>query len=301
MCSIDSRINGSELSDDPACRELSDIDWQWKRQVAHSFEAAAESYEQHSHVQRQAADSLFKLVSESVVPDSIDTALEIGCGTGYLTRLMLPQYKESNWTVTDVSPKMLELCRSHLDQQSGNESQISFAELDGEFPDLSLAHDAEFDLICSNLAFQWFVDLDSAISRILNRVRAGGWLFFTTLATDNFSQVIKAYPCLAGRINQPISVTSTCDKLSDDFEFMTSLLKVESSFDDLSAFLNSLKAIGAGVSRYAGSREPSSSDPELRKAIRRSKLANEPVVADYQIRLVAIRKIGSADGIGRGG
>ena len=54
--------------------------------------------------------------------------------------------------------------------------------MDGENPDL----EGPFDLICSNMAFQWFRDLEGSLYKLVELLSPQGLLAFTSLASDTF-------------------------------------------------------------------------------------------------------------------
>ena len=47
-------------------------------------------------------------------PDDFGTALEIGCGTGGLSLALFSQIRANTVVLTDISPKMLRICRDRL-------------------------------------------------------------------------------------------------------------------------------------------------------------------------------------------
>ncbi|MFH0880119.1 MAG: hypothetical protein V2A34_10440, partial [Lentisphaerota bacterium] len=60
--------------------------------VHHRFSAAAETYEQQARIQAGAAQKLMQIARSIPHPSQI---LDMGCGTGLLTRLLLTRYPEA--------------------------------------------------------------------------------------------------------------------------------------------------------------------------------------------------------------
>src|ERR1700722_17065056 len=58
----------------------------------------------------------YKQVAAHRWPMSFGLVVEIGCGTGSLSRSMLRHHDAVDAVVTDVSPDMLRLCRANLDR-----------------------------------------------------------------------------------------------------------------------------------------------------------------------------------------
>lgn len=148
-----------------------------KKHIAHSFGKASQTYETQAPVQKWTADYLNDYIAGLEVDEPQD-CLEIGCGTGFLTRKMLNQFTNSRWLVTDLSPDMVVRCRETV------QVQADFRVMDGEHPNT----DKRFDLIVSTLAFQWFHDLPSALERLINLLKPGGRLVFSTLGKHSFQE-----------------------------------------------------------------------------------------------------------------
>lgn len=143
-----------------------------------AFGAAACGYEDHADIQRLVASTLARLARNQPIP-AAPRVLEIGCGTGLLTRELRPLFPDADLTVTDLSPEMV--TAAARDPSIG----ARFMVMDGERPDFDRPW---FDLILSSLAFQWFEDLPSAIARLYALLRPGGTLMFSTMAERSFAE-----------------------------------------------------------------------------------------------------------------
>jgi malonyl-CoA O-methyltransferase len=141
-----------------------------KQQVADAFAAASETYDTAAQAQVRSGGRLAELVVDRLRKPN-PRVLEVGCGTGLLTRALMPAVG-GDWLITDLSPAMVETARREV-------GQGRFAVMDGEHPDGSAG---PFDLIVSNLAGQWFLDLEGAVSRLAACLAPGGLLALSTLA-----------------------------------------------------------------------------------------------------------------------
>ncbi|MDQ2105429.1 dethiobiotin synthase [Azospirillum isscasi] len=158
-----------------------------KAAIAAAFGKAALRYEDHAAVQRVAAERLAERVAHLPLPPR-PRVLEIGCGTGFLSRALRGRIGPADWLLTDLSPDMLARCRAALGDPTDSEFRI----LDGETPDL----DGPFDLIVSSLALQWFRDPAAALARWAGLLAPGGRIAFATLAADSFREWREAHHAL---------------------------------------------------------------------------------------------------------
>ena len=149
-----------------------------KQRVSDAFGAAAAHYDDHAGPQRFAARLVADLAQRQR-PQGVHRILEIGCGTGLLTRDIQARWPGAEIIVTDLSPGMLDKAAA------GGLVAGRFLAMDGEAP----AFDGPwFDLILSSLAFQWFDDLPAAIARLAALLRPGGSLIFSTMGQGSFAR-----------------------------------------------------------------------------------------------------------------
>lgn len=208
-----------------------------KQVVADAFAAATDTYDSAAVAQARAADRMVALVADLSLPHS-PTVLEVGCGTGLLTRRLLPRVG-GDWLVTDLAPAMVEAARHAVASD-----KAQFRVMDGEHPDTPVGL---FDLVVSNLAAQWFGDLGRAANQLRACLAPGGTLVLSTLGRGSFAQWIEAHARLG------LSAGTPC---YPDAESLRALLPrgsrvlteaVDVRHDDAHAFVAALKRIGAGT------------------------------------------------------
>lgn len=148
-----------------------------KDRIGAAFGAAAARYEDHADVQRVVARTVADLAAQRRLP-ARPRILEIGCGTGFLTRDIRRLWPDAELVATDLSPEMVGQAAK------GGMLAGTFLSMDGEQP----WFDGQwFDLILSSLAFQWFDDLPAAIARLSGLLRPSGSLIFSTMAERSFA------------------------------------------------------------------------------------------------------------------
>ncbi|MBF0296335.1 MAG: methyltransferase domain-containing protein [Magnetococcales bacterium] len=147
-----------------------------RRQVTASFDAVAERYEQYAAVQRHAALRLADALNQLDLPRQ-PNVLELGCGTGLLSNLLLRHRPEGHFLLTDASLPMLLTARRLP-------GPIRCAVMDAQAP----AVNDTYDLIASNLTWQWLDAPLHSFSRWMKWLKPGGWLAMTTLGEKTFAE-----------------------------------------------------------------------------------------------------------------
>jgi malonyl-CoA O-methyltransferase len=147
-----------------------------KAQIGAAFAAAVDFYDDSADVQRSVARHLAAMAGRERLPPR-GQILEIGCGTGLLTREIRRRWPDTMLTATDLAPAMIEAtARQRLGAR--------LLAMDGEAPTFD---GPWFDLILSSLAFQWFEDLPGALARLHGLLRPGGSLYFATMGAESFA------------------------------------------------------------------------------------------------------------------
>lgn len=212
--------------------------------VAAAFSAAAATYEDSADVQLNVVGRLSARIAKLPLP-AAPRILEIGCGTGFLSRNLRERFQSASWTITDISPQMLEHCRANL----GRVQSTSFKVMDGENP--NFAADECFDLICSSLAFQWFENLPASLTKLAALLAPGGHMAFATLAEDSFCEWRRAY---AKAVADPavlkcLSTTDIEEAMPKNGAAHVEGEHIAQPYADGHAFLKKLRQIGADMPR----------------------------------------------------
>ncbi len=199
----------------------------WKDNVIRNFDNKSAIYDQNCEIQKSIAQSL-----AADLPDrNISDILEIGCGTGNLTKYLLCLYKDKNFCITDISPAMVKNAKEKFPNKN-----IKWAVFDGENPNTS----QKYDLIVANMAFQWFENMDKALENLTNLLKPNGSLFYSVPSKQSF----KEWKATLKSLNLPSGILEfpTPPNIYRQEEM---LVNYTNAFD----FLHSIKDIGAGVAR----------------------------------------------------
>lgn len=198
--------------------------------IAKAFAARVRGYERNASLQAQIAEKLARLLPELETPK----ILELGCGTGFLTRHLLERYPHGDFLITDLAPEMVAECRRRM-EGAGKRSCV-FAVMDGEAAESG----EKFDLIALSMTLQWFADPLTGLQRLKGLLKPGGQLLFATTAPGSFPEwrgALDACGLRHGLIVMP-QLPGVVEQETRKVEYGGGI-----------AFLKALKAIGAVTPR----------------------------------------------------
>ncbi|MBT2647100.1 malonyl-ACP O-methyltransferase BioC [Bacillus sp. ISL-34] len=154
-----------------------------KRLLSKRFSEHAKTYDAYANVQKNMAKQLVDLLPQKSTNHKI-SILEIGCGTGYLTRLLVKTFPNAAVTAVDLAPGMVEVAKGMTD-----EDRVTFLCTDIE----EMVLNENYDLIISNATFQWLNDLPATLEKLCTRLTAEGSLIFSTFGVDTFKELHRSY------------------------------------------------------------------------------------------------------------
>ena len=239
--------------------------------VSGLFSAAAGSYETSADVQRAVAETLAG--KTAALPLAAQPrVLEVGCGTGLLTRALARHLKGAAWTITDIAAPMIAQCERAL---AHDLPHARFLVMDGAAPALALG----FDLIVSSMALQWFEDPARALYRLSALLTPKGQLAFATLGPGTFEewQAACALCDVAAPARRFLSGDDFKQATPQGFRIRTERAVIRRTYANGWDFLQRLREIGAH--RAAPEAVPLSAGA-LRKVLRAT---NAPFTVSYNV------------------
>lgn len=131
-------------------------------------ERQALSYKQHNEVQHSLG---LKMIERLNLKRSAITALDLGCGTGNLTKVLAERIG-SDGKVVAVDPDKERL---KIAQECYSSSNIEYIEADDKtFPE------GQYDLVFANAVLHWIHDKKSLFERVYKNLKPGGQFAFVT-------------------------------------------------------------------------------------------------------------------------
>ena len=106
--------------------------------------------------------------------------LEIGVGTGFLTRRLVPLFPNARWYLNDLSPAAESFVAKYV---AGNTIEYCWGDAE------TIVLPTRLDLLASASTVQWFDDLPAFVARAASALRAGGVLAVSTFGRDNFREI----------------------------------------------------------------------------------------------------------------
>jgi malonyl-CoA O-methyltransferase len=213
-----------------------------KQEIAASFGAAAPYYDQHAEVQQEVADRLIASLQpwRDIIPSG--PIIELGCGTGFVTKGLADLYKKQEIKVTDLSQEMVEYCQQKFDQDN-----LNFEVLDAENPPHEEPH---YAMTVSGFTAQWFQDPAQTLGRWLEATKPGGLLLASFPGNESFPEWKQK--C------EELGLPFTANNLPDVEEMVIKMSvgpaqvdyyedTVKQSYESARDFFRDIKRLGAGT------------------------------------------------------
>lgn len=207
-----------------------------KRQVAASFSRAAASYDAVAELQRAVADNLLQRLPVGLAPQRW---LDLGCGTGYLSRALAQRFGTAEGLAVDIAEGMLRYAR----ERGGARAFVG-----GDAERLPLREGC-CDLVFSSLAIQWCANLDAVLSEARRVLRSGGLFAFSSLCVGTLGELRASWQVVDGfvhvnRFREVADYRTLCAASGLEVVELVSEDRVL-HFPDLRSLTHELKALGA--------------------------------------------------------
>jgi len=210
-----------------------------KQLILNRFSKAQATYDANALAQREIASRLSELIFNSILTNyQCKSLLEIGCGTGLLTRILLSRFDFEKVRLNDISDAFAPFFSDLKEQYD-----YRFYAEDAEKADFS----GTYDLIASSSVFQWFDDVPAFLEKIKKHLLPDGLFAFSTFGQEN----VKEVKALTGNGLVYFSQKEWIEMLSVHFE----ILKTEESLmeillDSPKEVLKHLKQTGVNAFKH---------------------------------------------------
>jgi len=205
-----------------------------------AFDRASAGYEAAAALQaRVSTELLERLTAFDFSPGVV---LDLGAGTGRVTRELKRRYPRALVIALDLSPGMLREARRH------QRLWRRFARVCGDALALPLGP-ASVDLVFSSLVLQWCEPLAQALAEVRRVLKPGGFFAFSTFGPDTLKELRAAWARADGltHVNRFLDMHDVGDAIARSglAEPVLDVDRIELGYPDTLTLMRDLKAIGA--------------------------------------------------------
>lgn len=151
-----------------------------QRRVQQNFQRGFRKYNDNAYVQKHIAARLVDLFAQTTNPPHFQNALEIGCGTGFLTQELVQRLSVDHWTINDLVTDS----KAHIAPilNTGTWDFLPGAIETKQLPET-------YALIASASVLQWISDTPSLLRKLSDSLAPGGWLILSSFGSEHFREI----------------------------------------------------------------------------------------------------------------
>ncbi len=213
-----------------------------KLSVKRYFNNATETYDSSASIQQIIAAEVAKKINEKY----FKIVLEIGSGTGLLTKLLMNEIEYESYVNIDIAFELLKVFK----QQS---EKMFFINTDADF--LPLKQNT-FDLLVSSSTFQWLEYPESSFKNFINILKNNGKFYFSIFGKGTFFEMDEISKITGFGSVKPMLSADCYEKILNelDVDFKISTKTYVLFYNSVIDFLKIHKKTGA---RYTSKNKPS--------------------------------------------
>jgi len=155
--------------------------------ISRYFNQAASQYDDAAVLQQEVARRVLERVQWAALDKQVKWICDVGCGTGYLSRLLHKQFKSAQVLSLDIAPNMLQQAQN---QQANWFSRQHFCQANSA--SLPLA-DQSVDVLVSNLMLQWCPDPQAVLAEFARVLKPQGHLWFTSFGPETLFELKQSW------------------------------------------------------------------------------------------------------------
>lgn len=213
------------------------------------FDRAADSYDAAAVLQREIANRLSERLE--LIKIQPKRALDVGSGTGFITRDLLKRYPKAEVIALDLALGMAKKTKS-LGSWRRKPKVIC-----GDAEALPLKADS-IDLLMSNLMLQWSNDLEKTFSGFHYVIAPNGLLLFSTFGPDTLTEMRQSWTAIDGEphLSDFVDMHDVGDALlkTGFIDPVMDMEMISMTYSSVRQLMRDIKNIGATNSEQARSK-----------------------------------------------
>lgn len=213
-------------------------------QVRHSFEQAANTYDEAAVLQREVAGRLLERLD--YIRFNPHCILDLGAGTGFCQQSLAVRYPAAEIYALDIALAMLRQARKKISWLRRLKRRDHFVSADANA--LPFA-DNSMDMIVSSLTLQWCPDLVAVFSECHRILKPGGMLLFSNFGPDTLKELRQCWSKIDARphVNQFSDMHDMGDAMlqSGFSDPVVDMEMITVTYHNVCSIMQDLKQIGA--------------------------------------------------------
>jgi len=206
--------------------------------IASRFSASAATYDGAARVQFETAGKLVDFLGAIPAPCNI---LDVGCGTGILTRMLVERFPEARVQALDIADNLLEIARIRF----SDNKRVKCVRADA----MSFKSTRKFQLIASSSSFHWMTPLEQLFANMRLLLAKDGLMAFAVMTRDTLEELhnsrARAVPSKASASRLPVAAELLKILSASGFDVLRQCEETTRvSYPTVTDFLYSIHSVG---------------------------------------------------------
>ena len=249
-----------------------------KKGASDKFSKAAEQYNSHANVQKQAASDLFKLINSQPYNQN-KCCVDLGAGPLVNTSQLSKLYGQV--IAIDLSLNMLK------------SAALNNPKVCADMDNLPLQANS-IDAIFSNFAVQWSANFEKLMHALYKSLKPGGQAYISTVVAGSLNEIKTAFAALDNRshintFNTHAYINQSVQNVGFSINSSQKVIYTDCYSSPLKA-IKSIKAIGATTQNHANSRQGLLTKSALQRVCNAYPLLNNQACVSYHVVLLSLQK-----------
>jgi malonyl-CoA O-methyltransferase len=224
-----------------------------KQQRVNRFNRASLIYDDYAESYRKVACRLLMQLDRHGGPPP-RRILDVGCGTGHMTQLILEAFPEAEVVALDIADRMV---RATCEKVGDDRSRLQVVV--GDVEEVDLSELGPFGLIVCNAVCHWFREPLKTFGRLADNLETGGRLLASIYGPENCAELGALFGQVEEEWNLPREQHLFPTRSSKEWEELLTaagLVKIDSweswmrlEYANGLSFLKAIKAVGEAAGR----------------------------------------------------